>query len=119
MSQETRQHLRVRVENGVAIVGFVDTYLQSTDIVQETSEQIFNLIKTNGYQKMVLHFDGVRFLSSEMIAEIVKVHRRMAQFKGRLRLCGLAPTLRDVFRVSQLDRLLEIFETEKEAMAKF
>jgi anti-anti-sigma factor len=119
MSQETRQHLRVRVANGVAIVGFVDTYLQSTEIVQETSDQIFDLLKTNGYERMLLHFDGVRFLSSEMIAEIVKLHRRMTQFKGRMRLCGLAPTLRDVFRVSHLDRLLEIFDTEKEALTKF
>jgi anti-sigma B factor antagonist len=119
MSPEIRQHLRVRVANGVAIVGFLDTYLQSTEVIQEVSDQLFDLLKTKGYEKMLLHFEGVRFLSSEMIAEVVKLHRRMVQFKGRLRLCGLAPTIRDVFRVSHLDRLLEIFDTEKEALAKF
>ena len=113
MPQEIRQHLRVKLADGVAIVGFLDTYLQSQDVVQEVNEQLFGLIKANTYEKVLLQFDGVRFMSSEMIAVLVSLHNRMAQFKGRLRLCGLTPTLRDVFKVSRLDRRLEIFDTEK------
>jgi anti-sigma B factor antagonist len=119
MPQEIRQHLRVKLADGVAIVGFLDTYLQSQDVVQEVSEQLFGLLKTHAYEKMLLQCEGVRFMSSEMIAVLVSLHDRVAQFKGRLRLCGLTPTLRDVFKVSRLDRRLEIFETEKDALAKF
>jgi anti-anti-sigma factor len=119
MPPEVRQHLRVKVTDGVAIVGFLDTYLQSQEVVQEVSEQLFGLVKTHAYEKILLHCDGVRFMSSEMIAVLINLHNRMSQFKGQLRICGLTPTLRDVFKVSRLDRRLEIFESEKEALVKF
>ena len=119
MPSETRPHLRVQVVKGVAIVGFLDTYLQATDVIKETSDQLLELVRVNDYEKVLLNFEGVRFLSSEMIAVVLKFHRRMVQYKGHLRLCGLAPNLRDIFRVSQLDKLLNIFDTDKDALAKY
>ena len=47
-----------------------------------------------------------------MMATLAAVNRKVRQAGGRLRLCGLGPTLRDVFGASHLDRLFEIDEDE-------
>ena len=119
MSQPARPYLRVRVVNGVAVVYFLDNDLQPEAIVRGAAAQLSGLLTTEGYDKILLNFDGVRFLSSEMIAEVLRLHKKLAQSKGRLKLCGLASGVREIFRVSKLDKLLEIYDDEKKALARF
>jgi anti-sigma B factor antagonist len=53
-----------------------------------------------------------------MLAQIVKLHKKLAKVKGRLRICCLTPALQEVLRTSQLDKLLEVFPDEAAALTK-
>jgi anti-sigma B factor antagonist len=66
-----------------------------------------------------LTFSGVRFLSSSMLAEVVRLHKNLAKVKSKLRVCSLEPALREVVRASQLDKLFEVFDDEASALDKF
>ena len=50
---------------------------------------------------------------------LVKLHRKIQATKGRLRLCGLRPVILDAFKVSQFDKIFEIFPDEASALKKF
>jgi len=49
----------------------------------------------------------------------VRLHRKMQDVKGKVRLCCLRPPVMDAFKVSQFDRLFEIFPDEPTALKKF
>ena len=119
MSRSTRQHLRVEIITGITIVGVVNTDLLAEDVIQEVSDQLFQLLDEHGADKLLVNFRDVRFMSSAMVAQLVKLHRKIAKINGKLKLCGFNPTIREVFRISNLDRLLDIYEDEQLALDRF
>ena len=119
MAQESTQQLNVRYAGGVTIVSFTSPYLQAEDAIAKVGAQLFELAGDQGPTKILLSFDGVRFVSSSMLAQVVKLHKKLAKAKGRLRICSLTPTLKEVLHASQLDRMLEVFDNEEAALAKF
>jgi anti-sigma B factor antagonist len=119
MSLSAPQHLRVEIITGITLVSIVDGDLLSEGVIQEVGDQLFRLVKEMGETKLVLCFRDVKYMSSAMVGQLVKLHKKVAKAKGRLILCGFSPILREVFRISQLDRLLEIQENEQLALDQF
>jgi anti-anti-sigma factor len=119
MSQATPQHIHFRNIGGVAVVGFPTAYLQAEDAIEKVGAELLDLVDGRGFNKLVLSFDGVRFVSSSMLAQMIKLHKRLAKTGGKLRICSLNPSIQEVLRHSHLDRLLDIHPTEAAAMEKF
>ena len=119
MPQEPAQLLNVRYVGGVTIVSFATPYLQAEDAIEKVGDQLFELAGDQGPTKILLSFDGVRFVSSSMLAQVVKLHKQLVKAKGRVRLCSVTPSMREVLKASQLDKLMEVFDDEKAALAKF
>jgi anti-sigma B factor antagonist len=119
MSQDSTEHLHLRFVSGVAIISFTTPYLQAEDLIEKVGSELFDLVEKHECTKVLLTFDGVRLVSSSMLARVLKLHKTLAKNKGRLRLSGLSPALREVLRASQIDRLLEVFNDDNAALAKF
>ena len=119
MSLSTPQHLRVEIITGVTIVSIVDSDLLSEDVIQEVGDQLLRLVEEMGETKLIISFRDVKYMSSAMVGQLVKLHKKVTKAQGRMILCGFSPVLREVFRISQLDRLLEIQENEQIALDKF
>jgi anti-sigma B factor antagonist len=54
-----------------------------------------------------------------MIAQLAALDRQLKQAKGRLKLCGIGPVLRDTFRISHMERLLDIYDDAPSALRSF
>ena len=119
MPEDEHQYLRRRWIGDILVVGFTSPYLQTEDVVERVGAQLFGLLEEGNPTKMVLSFDGVRFVSSSMLAQVIKLHKTLVKSKGKLRVCGLVPAIRDVLRASQLDKLLDVHQDETAALAKF
>jgi anti-sigma B factor antagonist len=119
MSPPKYSHLRVRSVDGIAVVGLVDAEIVYEEtVVRALSAEFSEILDREGYTRLLLDFQGVRYISSSMLATLAALERKVRQTGGRLRLCGLGPTLRDVFGSSHLDRLFEIDEDELSGLAK-
>lgn len=57
---------------------------------------------------VVLDFNAVRFLTSEMLSALLRVRETTEAQGGAVRLRGLSTTLLDVFRITRLDRVFPI-----------
>jgi anti-sigma B factor antagonist len=119
MPQESTQNLHLNFVNGVAVISFATPYLQTEDAIAKVGAELFELADRWDFTKVLITFEGVRFVSSSMLAQVVKLHKQLAKTKGKVRLCVTNPSLREVLRASQLDRLMEVFDDEKAALAKF
>jgi anti-sigma B factor antagonist len=68
---------------------------------------------------MILNLSGVERLSSDMLGEMITLHKKLQGLGGRLALCCLKPKLTEVFEVLQLDQLFAIYPEEAAALASF
>ncbi len=112
----TDQLLRVRRSGFTIIVGVVHPYLQSEEDVAKVGAELLALVEGKQYPKLVITFDGVRFISSSMLGHLVKLHKTIAKAKGKLRVCALTPALKGILKASMLDKMLEVYDKENDAL---
>lgn len=117
-SADAPSPLEHRDHGGVTVVGFTSPYLQSDADIEAVGRELIDLVEKGGKKTLVLTFQNVRFVSSSMIACLVKLHRVVARAGGKLRICCLHPALLEALRTSRLDKLFDIAADEAEAMKK-
>jgi anti-sigma B factor antagonist len=106
--------------DGVAVVNFLETVsMFETDKVQAVGKELVDLVESKRYTKLLLNLTNAHFVSSAMLAHLVKLLKKVQEVKGRLRLCCLRPVIMDAFKVSNFDKLFEIFPDEATALKKF
>ena len=69
--------------------------------------------------RVVVNLSQMRFISSMFLGMLVALNRRIVAAKAALRLCGLRPGEREVFRATRLDTVFDIREDEPSALASF
>jgi len=114
------QYLAVKMVDGVAVITFLESAAMiEGDKVDGLAKELFDVIDTKKYTKVVLNLYNAGYMSSAMLAQLVRLHRKMQELKGKVRLCALRPPVMDAFKVSQFDRLFDIYVDEEAALKKF
>jgi anti-sigma B factor antagonist len=107
----------VRTVERTALVRFADAeFLFEESAVRAVGEQLDRLITVEDQRRLVLNFRGVRYMSSDMLAALARLQKRVGPAGGRVRLCGLDPLLRQMVRVARLDGVLDVCTDEAEAL---
>ena len=65
----------------------------------------------------VLDFALVSFLSSIHLAQLLTLRRHLHGHDRQLRLCNMRPNVRELFKITSLELVLEITENEEDAVA--
>jgi anti-sigma B factor antagonist len=114
------EYITVRFVDGVAVISFRETLAMfEGEKVQAVGGELSNFVASRPQPKILLNLSNAHFVSSAMLAHLVKLHRKVQDAKGRIKLCGLRPVIMDAFKVSQFDRLFEIHADENSALKKF
>jgi anti-sigma B factor antagonist len=114
------KHIVVNDVDGVAVVDFVNSQLMfATDVVDEVGEELHSLISDHGYTKIVVDFRNVQYISSMVLAKLAKLERHVQIAKGKLKLCGLGPILKDTFRIGHFERVFAIYDDAQSAVGSF
>ena len=111
-----RPGLRVRVVERTILVRFVDVeILFEEETVRAVSRGLRRLIG-EGPSRLVVNFAGVRHISSEVLGILAGLQKEVDPVRGRIVLCGLDPLLRDMVRITHLDRVFDVCGDEAEAL---
>jgi anti-sigma B factor antagonist len=65
---------------------------------------------------MVVDLTKVQFIDSSGLATLIEALQAVGKFGGRLRLCGLAPAVKNLFKLSNLISIFDIRETREDAV---
>jgi anti-sigma B factor antagonist len=76
-------------------------------------------ILEDGPRNLVLDLEAVSYIDSATIGCLVEIHRLVADLGGALRLSGLRPRVRGMLSMTGVDRFLEVYDDEAEALASF
>ncbi|APW60425.1 STAS domain-containing protein [Paludisphaera borealis] len=114
------EYLTVKVVDGVAVIGFLESAsMIEGDRVDKLAKELFDLIDEKKFTKILLNLYNTGYMSSAMLAQLIRLNRKMQSVRGKVRLCALRPPIVDAFKVSQFDKLFEIFPDEPSALKKF
>jgi anti-anti-sigma factor len=66
------------------------------------AEMIWEKLEQSFCHRLVLELEGVKFLRSWMVGQLVKLHKRLSAQGGMLRISGLSQANQDVLRICRL-----------------
>lgn len=112
---------RILVENtaGITVARFVDHQILAEDVILDIEEQLNDLAVTHAAEPIVVSFHEVQFMSSTILAMLLRLSRSVTKAGGQLKLCGISPHLMDVFKITRFDRLFDIHAEEWSAIDSF
>jgi len=92
------------------IEGRIDT-TTSTALDAEI-DQLF----TTGEKNFIFDCSGMNYISSSGLRVFLVAQKKTISLKGKLHLCNLQPTIREIFVISGFSTIFRIFETTEEAL---
>jgi len=75
---------------------------------------LFEALPTVG--KLALNLAAIRYIDSSGIATLIEVLKRSQHLKKEFVLFGLSPAVQEVFRLTHVIRVFQVFQTEQEAI---
>jgi anti-sigma B factor antagonist len=104
-------------ENGAISIVSVAGSLTSFEVGGLRST-ISGLLK-QGRRKIVLNLEGLRYLDSSGIGELVRNYMTVIKSGGEMKVVGLKPKVEEIFKVTQLHQIFQEFQDEAEALQSF
>jgi anti-sigma B factor antagonist len=110
--------LDIEEADGATIATFKDRRLLDEATIEVIGDQLFSLVDDHGYQKVVLDFADVEYMSSSALGKLIKFHKKILAVDGSLRLCNLKPELQKIFKVLALHKVFKIDKNRDKALKK-
>ena len=109
------RHLEVG-KNGDGIVVRLGKHQVLDELtVNKISDELLGVADWPDCHRLLLDFSGVAQLSSAMLAQLVRLHRKIEAKGEKLRLCCISSELRSAFTTTRLDRLFDITDNKVDA----
>ena len=78
-----------------------------------------NSLIHQGQKKLLLNLEGVPYIDSAGLGEIVRTYTTVSRQGGNLKLVNLTKRITDLLSITKLLTVFETFETEPEALKSF
>ena len=78
-----------------------------------------NSLIHQGQKKLLLNLEGVPYIDSAGLGEIVRTYTPVSRQGGNLKLVNLTKRITDLLSITKLLTVFETFETEPEALKSF
>jgi len=106
------------VKISVRDVGAVKVVEVEGEVDLDTSPDLRRTLLDNlpGVARLALNLSSIRYIDSSGIATLIEVLKRSQHLKKEFVLFGLSPAVQEVFRLTHVVRIFQVFQTEQEAL---
>lgn len=111
--------LSTYTKEAILTVVFDDARILDETKLEELGRELLETLNKTTEERVILDFRNVKFMSSSMLGKLVQVHKKAGEFKVKLKLCSIDPEIRQVFKITKLDKLFDIEADEASARAAF
>lgn len=102
--------------NGINIIKLAGQIRISTQ--NEFKDLLDSLVIENGGKTVIVNMDGIIYMNSAGLGIIIDTYKKFKEMNGKIVLCNLVPEIMNLFEVTKLNRFIEIYESESEAISK-
>jgi anti-sigma B factor antagonist len=89
-----------------------------TETVNHFKDKIDQIV-ADGKTKLVMDFQEVNYLNSMGLGVVAATLKKVKKSKGDLKLINLSPAVQELFELTRLTKVFEIFDSEEEAVKSF
>lgn len=107
----------VKKNGGIAVAEILKQEITMYEIDNVKKE--FIDILENESKNIILNFKNLDFVSSLVLAAMVYLLKLTKDKGGNLKFCELKNKVKEVFQITNLDKVFEIYPTETAALAAF
>jgi anti-anti-sigma factor len=100
--------LQIAEEDGRVTVGFPTGTTLSEANAEELSRELLALAGRKTHSHLLVNLGGVAMLTSVILAKFIAINGKVRAAGGRLTLLNPTPIVRQVFKVTRLDTILEV-----------
>ncbi|MFH1875797.1 MAG: STAS domain-containing protein [Candidatus Omnitrophota bacterium] len=111
--EKSETKITQKIKNGT-LVCYV-----SGDITIQNSEDVaavFTKIAAENHRKVILNLKDVGYIDSRGLACLVQLSNQLKAIQGILFLCELPVTICTLFEITNLNKVIKIYETENDAL---
>ena len=119
MAEEPRSHLTITQSSGANVVEFADRKILEEFSIAEIGEELSKIVEGSQGVKLLLSFANVEHLSSAALGMLIKLNNQVQEQAGKLKLSDITPPIYEVFKITRLNKLFEIYGTKEEALDSF
>ena len=119
MSSPDFQHLRLSMDQDVAVVEIRTKDIHGPQLAQELGHELAVVTAQDWAKRILVNFHRVGFLSSTGFAAIFKLLSRAREEGREVRLCGMDPGVRLGAEIVGLDKVAEIYDDKGAALRAF
>jgi anti-sigma B factor antagonist len=85
----------------------------------EMLKQTINNLLAAGHKKLVLNLEGVPYIDSAGLGEVVRTHTTVSRQGGSLKLLNLTKRIEDLLSITKLLTVFDTYDSEAEAIKSF
>jgi len=117
--EQKKSRLVLEPSGEVTVVSFVDRKILDDTNIQEIGEELFDLVDKDYKTKLLLNFENVEYLSSAALGKLITLNKKIREEDGQLKLCGIKPQIYEVFKITKLNKLFDIYDDDEKALNRF
>jgi len=111
--------INTQTQDGILTIYFMTPRILDETQLEAVSRDVLAALDKTTEDKVILDFSKVQFMSSSMLGKLVQIHKKCGEFKVKLKLSGISPDIRQVFKITRLDKLFDIESDEAAARKAF
>jgi anti-anti-sigma factor len=107
------------VKGEIRIVVIDEARLVDAGAIEQCFREIVAVLDKSEEKHVLLHFGRLTFMSSMALGMLIRVQKKCKEYKIALKLCNITPDIRQVFKLTSMDKIFDIHDDAADAMAAF
>ena len=107
------------VKGEIHIISIDEVRLVDGAALDQCYREIVEVLDKTDESCVLLHFGRVTFMSSAALGMLIRLTKRCKEYKIALKLCDIAPDIRQVFKITGLEKIFDIRKDVAQAMEAF
>ena len=114
-----KPRVSVEYDEKAVLVTFTDEKILEERDITELQDSLNGIIEQADRINLVLDFSTVKFLSSAVLGLLIRVSKKVYEREGQLRLCNISPRIYEIFKITRLTKIFDIYPDREAAIASF
>ena len=116
---EQAPKIQVKHDSDITIIELLDNEILDEQTISSIADALFSVVTENPGVKMLLSFSRVKHLSSSALGTLIRLNKRVEETNGVLKLCSIQKSLYEIFLITKLNKLFDIYDSEDAALKAF
>jgi len=104
-----RPNISIEYTEDATIAVITKEKLLEEQDIRSLEESIKYLIEQADRINLIIDFRNVKFLSSAVLGLLISISKRVYDRQGKLRLCNITPHIYEIFKITRLINVFDIY----------